>query len=45
MSKEITTFGNTELERRKLHHLKNIAFLGDVGINNMQVSTIIFITF
>ena len=35
MSKEIISFDNIELEKRKFHHYKNLILLQDVVINNM----------
>ena len=38
MSKEIITFGDIEIEKRKLHCYKNPIFLKDVDIDNMLIS-------
>ena len=37
MSKEITAFGNIEIEKRKFHHCKNLILLEDVDIDKIQV--------
>ena len=38
MGKEIM-FGNTEIEKRKFHHCKNIILLEDLDIDKIQVSS------
>ena len=37
MSKEITAFGNIEIEKLKFHHCKNLISLEDVDIDKIQV--------
>ena len=38
MGKEII-FGNTEIEKRKFHHCKNIILLEDLDIDKIRVSS------
>ena len=43
MSKEVITFGNTEIEKQKFHYHKNLILLEDSDINNIQVSSMVFV--
>ena len=38
MGKEITTFGNTEIEIQKFHHYKNSISEKDMEIDNLLIS-------
>ena len=42
MDKEIITFGDIEIEKRKFHHRRNLILLDFVDINSIQVSSIVF---
>ena len=41
MSKEIIMFGNNEVGKHRFHHRKNLVFLEDVLIKNLQVSSMV----
>ena len=41
MDKEIITFGDIEIEKRKFHHCRNLILLGYVDIDSIQVSSIV----
>ena len=41
MGKEIMTFGNTEIEKQKFDHGKNLALLEDLDIDKIQVSSMV----
>ena len=41
MGKEIVTFGNTEIEKQKFDHGKNLALLEDLDIDKIQVSSMV----
>ena len=41
MGKEIMTFGNTEIEKQKFDHGKNLALLEDLYIDKIQVSSMV----
>ena len=38
MGKEIITFGNTEIEKQKVNHYKNLIFKKYVDIGNLLIS-------
>ena len=41
MGKEIITFGNIEIEKRKFYHRKNLILLEDLYIDNIQASSVV----
>ena len=41
MSKEVRAFGKIQIENCKFHHCKNLIFLEDADIDNIQVSSIV----
>ena len=41
MHKNITTFSDTDNEKHKLHHRKNLVLLEDVDIEKIQVSSMV----
>ena len=41
MGKEIITFGDIEIEKRKFHHRKNLIFLEYVDIDNILISRMV----
>ena len=41
MSKEVTTFDNTEIENRKFHHRKNLILLEDLDIDNIAIPSMV----
>ena len=42
MNKEIITFGDIEIEKRKFHHRKNLILLEYVDIDSMLTSSLVF---
>ena len=42
MNKEIITFGDTEIEKRKFHHRKNLILLEYVDIDSILTSSLVF---
>ena len=43
MIKEIITFGDTEIKKRKFLHCKYLILLKDVDIDNILVSNMVFL--
>ena len=41
MNKELTTFGNIEIKKRKFHHCKDLVLLQDLDIDNIAMSSIV----
>ena len=41
MGKEIITFGDIEIEKRKFHHRKNLISLEYVDIDNIMISRMV----
>ena len=42
MNKEIITFGDIEIEKRKFHHRKNLILLEYVDIDSILTSSLVF---
>ena len=45
MDKEITKFGETEIEKRKCYHRKNIILSKNIYIQNIPISRMVFPVF
>ena len=42
MGKEVITFGNVDIKKRKFHHYKNLTYLNDANVNSILIYNRIF---